>query len=371
MKTTDIKRDDMGMVYLGMIALVAGGAWLLWVTSRPEVTYYGLHWTWQQLACFDWPGAPAFIRAWRNEAATLAAIPNSVPPAKVLDGLNRAGYLFIWVPIVISIRAFIRAHKHPANKTRRLITAESLPKIMAKHSPAVIPVLHYGDLLNADPAEHRRSLNPEEWVAQHALLVNGRLDREKCRELLQADLGKPITKLDDLAPHEKALFAVFGTRLLANGADHKEAQVLLDRLNRSCASGTWQGKAGYPDPSICDAAFAKYSVSPGAAAWCDKHPYPRTMLHAMHKASLAFGRLPSSHFRWLKGIDRTLWYALNTTGRKAPFVESAAVFSQTLWEDFAFEQGYRLTEPVLDDAIDGIEDYLVKIGLMASTRTKE
>ena len=95
------------------------------------------------------------------------------------------------------------------------------------------------------------------------------------------------------------------------------------------------------------------------------------MLHAMHKASLAFGRLPSSHFRWLKGIDRKLWYALNTTGRKAPFVESVAVFTQTLWEDFAFENGYRLTEPALDDAIGGIEAYLVKIGIVAPTRTRE
>lgn len=371
MQTSDIKRDDMGVAYISMVALVVGGAWLIWLTSRPEVTYYGLLWTWQQLACFDWPGAPTFVISWRNEAAALAAAPQTVPLERVLEGLNRAGYLFIWIPILVSLRALISAHKHPANKTRRRITAAALPQIMSKHSPAVIPVLHYGDLLNTDPMEHRRSLNPEEWVAQHGLLVNGILDREKCHALLQADLGTPISNLNELAPHEKALFAVFGTRLLANGAEHKEAQVLLDRLNRSCASGTWQGQKGYPDLSLCDAAFAKYAANPDAAGWCAKHPYPRTMLHAMHKASLAFGRLPSSHFRWLKGMDRKLWYALNTTGRKAPFVESAAVFSQTLWEDFAFEQGYRLTEPVLADAIDGIEDYLIKIGLMAATRTKE
>ena len=91
----------------------------------------------------------------------------------------------------------------------------------------------------------------------------------------------------------------------------------------------------------------------------------------MHKAALASGKLPSSHFRWLKGIDRRLWYALNTTGRKSPFVESAAVFTQTLWEDFAFDNGYRLTEPCLEDAIDGIEAYLVKIGLMAARPTEE
>ena len=91
----------------------------------------------------------------------------------------------------------------------------------------------------------------------------------------------------------------------------------------------------------------------------------------MHKAALKTGKLPSSHFRWLKGMDRQLWYALNTTGRKGPFIESAAVFTQALWEDFATDEGYRLPTPHLDDAIDGIETYLVKIGLMATQPAKE
>lgn len=91
----------------------------------------------------------------------------------------------------------------------------------------------------------------------------------------------------------------------------------------------------------------------------------------MHKAALATGKLPSAHFRWLKGLDRQLWYALNTTGRKGPFIESAAVFTQALWEDFAADNGYRLDAPQLDDAIDGIEAYLVKIGLTTTQHSKE
>jgi intracellular multiplication protein IcmP len=368
MQGSDIKRDDMGMVYLGMLALATALGYLFWQTSHEEIAYFGLKWAWYQIGCFDWPIAPAPIAHWRQEAATLAGAPGAVDFDRFFAFMNKAGYLFVWIPLLLTLRGAVRAHRHPSNRTRRRITAASLPHIMAEHSPAVIPSLYYGDLLNTDPEEHRSALNPEDWVSRHAVLVNGMLDRAKCRELLIADLGKPVATLAELNSHERALFAIFGARLLADGSDHAQAQALLDKLNRSCHRGTWQGKPGYPDLSLCDVAFAKYAAHPDAAGWLSKHPYPRTLLHAMHKAALAFGRLPSSHFRWLKGIDRTLWYALNTTGRKAPFVESAAVFTQTLWESFAFDNGYRLSEPCIEEAIDGIEAYLAKIGLMAAQR---
>ena len=50
--------------------------------------------------------------------------------------------------------------------------------------------------------------------------------------------------------------------------------------------------------------------------------------------------------------------------------QTAAVFTQALWEDFAHDCGYQLTEPYVDDAIHGIEKYLIKIGLM-QPRQKE
>lgn len=143
------------------------------------------------------------------------------------------------------------------------------------------------------------------------------------------------------------------------------AQQLLDDLNRSCHTGTFEGKKGYPDLGLADAAFKKYSVHPDAQAWLLKHPYPRTMLFAMHKRASESGKLPSSQFRWLKGMDRNLFYALNIGKRKAPFLEQGAVFTQMLWEEFAENVGYRLTEPFVEDAIDGVEKYLAKLGLVA------
>lgn len=365
MKSTEARNDDMAAVYAGVIALIAIAAFAGWTLNHTILSYLGLKWAWYQLGLLDFAGAPPVLHEWRLNIASLAATPEQADLKTLWMWLNRAGYVLVPIPVLLTVRGIIATLRHPSNFTSRRITAATMPKIMSKHSPAVIPVLQYGDLLNTDPIEHRRSLNPEEWVAANSLLVNGALDRSKCLQLLQLNLGKRITQLAELAPHERALFAVFGARLFADGSDHAAAQQLLDVLNRSCRKRKWHGRAGYPDLKLADKAFKKYASHPQAETWLAKHPYPRTLLHSMHKEALAFGRLPSAHFRWLKGMDRPLWYALNTTGRKAPFMESAAVFTQALWESFADKHGYRLAEPCLDAAVDGIEAYLAKIGLLA------
>lgn len=369
------RRDDMGIVYLGVGALTVGLCIYIWYAAHSDIVYYGLLASHTQLSWLDYPFMPDAIREWKAEAAKLAAKPAKVSFHQFLDAMNKTGYLYVWIPILLTINGIRLAHRHKGNMTRRRITVQSLPWIMAQHSPAIIPTLYYGDkdtlLLNVDPEEHRSAINPEEWIEQHGLLINGVLDRDKCRELFIADLGTRITSLDEMQPQEKALFAVFGTRLFGGEDDAANTQNLLDALNRSCHQNTWNGRKGYPDLTITDDAFARYAQHSDAQKWLEKHPYPRTLLHAMHKEALTTGKLPSSHFRWLKGMDRGLWYALNTTGRKTPFLESAAVFTQTLWEEFAHEHGYQLTAPYVDDAIDGLEAYLGKIGLLPRNKDKE
>lgn len=362
-------RDDMGLVYICLIAMTVGFMWFLWNSSHATIVYYGLNWVGYQLMAFDHAFMPDAIAHWRYEAAFLVARSQSVSFEQFVAVMNKTGYLFVLIPILLTVRGIKLVIKDKRNLTRRRVTAQSLPWIMSQHSPAIIPSLYYGDkdtlLLNVDPEEHRSARSPEEWVEQHGLLINGSLDRKQCRTLLIAELGSPVSSLEALQPQEKALFAVFASRLIGDEKDNAAAQTLLDRLNRSCHTHRWKGKRGYPDLTMTDAAFAKYARHPDATSWLQKHPYPRTLLHSMHKAALLSGKLPSSHFRWLKGMDRPLWYALNTTGRKTPFIESAAVFTQALWEEFAFDAGYRLVEPYVDDAVDGVEAYLIKIGLMA------
>lgn len=361
--------EGMGVVWLVMIALPLAFGWMFWHRWHGTISYWSLKWVWYQLAVFDWPFMPEVIREWRAQAASMAMYPARVTFPELLSMLNKAGYFYIILPLVIIARGFLAAHRHPMNKTRRKVTVETLPWIMSKHSPAIIPSLYYGNpqtlLLNDDPVEHRSAVHPEEWALEHGLIVNNKLDRERCGQLMIDFLGTPVASLNDLSPTERALFAVFGARLLSDGKDIRVAQQLLDELNRSCHTGTFEGKKGYPNLGLTDAAFKKYAAHPDAQAWLLRHPYPRTMLFAMHKLASKSGKLPSSQFRWLKGMDRNLFYALNIGLRKAPFLEQGAVFTQMQWEEYAENVGYRLTEPSIEDAIDGVEKYLAKLGLVA------
>lgn len=359
---------SMSLVWLILIGILVGWGWMIWHRWHGYISYWALKWVWYQLALFDWPIAPDIIRRWRFEAAQMASAPGRVGFHELLRMLNIAGYFFIVIPIALTIRGIVKAHKHPSNKTKRKVTVETLPWIMSNHSPAIIPSLYYGDpntlLLNDDPIEHRSAIHPDEWVREHGLVVNRRLDKARCLELLKQDLGNPVESIQELSATERAMFAVFATRLFSEGKELKSAQALLDALNRSCHTNTFEGKKGYPALRLADATFAKYADHPQVRAWLDRHPYPRTLLYSMHLEASKSGKLPSSQFRWLKGMDRPLFYALNLGLRKAPFLEASAVFTQKLWEDYAFDTGYRLTEPCLDDAVIGIQTYLQKIGIV-------
>lgn len=378
---------DMGTVYLGLSIGLAIIVVVLWYVRHAEISYYGLKWAWIQLGWLDWPFMPSIVRQLRAEAAQLAAQPHTVSFGQLVKVLNQAGFVFISMPVLMTIRAMLSAHRHRAMKTKRVITVETLPWLMAKHQPSGIPVLYYGDLLNSDPPEQRWSQHPEEFVAEHGLLLNHELDRAKCRRIFIEQLGRRISSVEELQGPARALFAVFAQQVCSRAHDRSKALDLIDALNLSCHDHTFKGKPGYPDLGLAEKTFKKYAEHPEMLALLAQHPYERTFMSALHKrccysgnldvvtsaslASVGAGDFASVNFRWLKGMDRTLWYTLNCTGRQGPFVENAGVYTQTLWEQFVADVGYLLSEPYVDDAIDGLHGHLVKIKLISKEQPNE
>lgn len=360
-----MRKNEMGWIYLGLLFTLFLLVYILWNKYHFEIvtksTYYSYHIV-NRLTFLE------FFKELKKEAAFLYKNAGQVTFSQLISHLNKISYLFVIIPVLLTLNALRRATKHPANYSQRKINIQNLPHIIAHHSPAIIPSLYYGDeetlLLNVDSEEHKSALTPEEWAVKHQLVINGFLDIERCKKCFVEDLGKKINSIDELTHVEKVFFAIFATRIFGEKTELKQAQELLDALNRSCHFNSWQGKRGYPDLTLTNKVYKKFSNHPKIGEWIEKHSYSRTLLHAMHKQALKVGKLPSSHFRWLKGMDRGLFYALNTTGRKTPFVESAAVFTQTLWEEFVFERNIKLEEPAIEDAVMGLQNYLKKISFI-------
>jgi intracellular multiplication protein IcmP len=284
------------------------------------------------------------------------AIENSerVPFAALRIAGNQVGVFY--VPIVIGLAAYSirRALATPILKSYRVHDSKSLMEAQARVFPSILPVIDL-DLTDDTSARWAVSRRPEEFARDHGLVADGKFNRQRAKIVFLEQLGRWIKHPDQLYHHEKALFSVFAARII----DGREAsKALLDGLNRSA-----RNKDSRPNYKLAQQAYTKYRQHPDMLAMLRQHPYSRTFLFALLLKARETGVLASSEFLWLKPNDRMLWYPLNSAGRKTPFVDGAAVFSQYQAERVAADANRELVEPYIERAIDGLATYLKKIGI--------
>lgn len=123
------------------------------------------------------------------------------------------------------------------------------------------------------------------------------------------------------AAHERALLAVIGLQVFCN--DRQGATRLADDLNRSCLQRGLLRRRIDPLPlwRLCEVPLQRVLAAPGVTDWLAMHVSVRSALAVLYGRDL---RLPSARFRWLKGVDRTLWYALHSADTAKVFVEGPA-----------------------------------------------
>ncbi|EBQ5236478.1 conjugal transfer protein TrbA, partial [Salmonella enterica] len=281
-----------------------------------------------------------------------------------------AGILYVFM-LPVTVYGLVATRNHPLSITRRKIDIHTLPKIMSTFSPAIIPALQYGDpktqLLNVDPPEHRSGMTPDEFAISHKLVIGQRLDHERARQAFDAQLGTPLLSESSFSAHERALVAIIGLQVFCD--DRSAALELRDALNRSCGKRQREhgNKRGYPQLSLAEKAFRQVMATPQAKAWIRRHSTTRTALSALHAQDL---RLPAGQFRWLKGIDRTLWYVLSSSDRSKCFVEGAGVVTAAQWESLVSQLSKKLKvvipapENLTAFAVRGLEDDLRNIGMV-------
>lgn len=395
---------DWTLAAFGLFVIVVVVSLFMRVTVIQWVTT-GLYVLW---SFADFPRIHPYVGQRLNLLASIHNQATLVSWSDFSRALNLTAGILLVVMVPLAIIGIISVRLHPAARTRRPLNVRTLPRIMANMSPAIIPALQYGDpktqLLNTDPPEHRSAQAPDEFAIEHKLVVNRRLNRERAEHLFVSQLGPrlsterlPVPAVPVLVPeagllghilwrlrcwqhrqkessplrpqfeqfrdYERALFAVFGLQFFLD--KRKEAERLLDNLNRSTRN---RKTPGYPDLRLAARAFCLVARSPEALAWIQRYGYARTAIAALHNNDL---HLPGARFRWLKGLDRTLWYALSSTGRPFPFVEGAGVVSQAHWETLAAQYQVRLTRPVMALALDGLETDLITLGAVVNPTPRQ
>lgn len=359
--------NDQGSMMLMALALI-----LIAIVIFHSIFYYAccamLYYLWY-LA--DFASIHTYVAGKINLLAWASNRVEDLSLGEFLEVMNQtAGILYVFM-LPVTVYGLVATRNHPLSITRRKIDIHTLPKIMSTFSPAIIPALQYGDpktqLLNVDPPEHRSAMTPDEFAISHKLVIGQRLDHERARQAFDAQLGTPLLSESSFSAHERALVAIIGLQVFCD--DRPAALELRDALNRSCGKRQREhgNKRGYPQLSLAEKAFRQVIGTPQAKAWIRRHSTTRTALSALHAQDL---RLPAGQFRWLKGIDRTLWYVLSSSDRSKCFVEGAGVVTAAQWESLVSQLSKKLKvvipapENLTAFAVRGLEDDLRNIGMV-------
>ncbi len=319
-----------------------------------------LYWLW---LIVDFGPTHAWVASKVNLLASLANTAKTVTFDQWLSAMNQtSGILFVFVGPIVAMSALgLVQHPMLPFRSKRLVTAKTLPKIVSGFAPSVIPIVAaYGPngLKDDTSAENAWALKPEEFADQHNLINRKVLDRKALQAVFEAQVGPLHDGAEGWTDYERALLAVFGLQVFLG--DRKAATKLLDDLNRSCLVKGLRRKASYlPLYSLANKAFAQVVATPGCAELLAVHKYKRTALAGLYGRDL---HLPSSRFRWLKVVDRTLWYALHSADTAKVYVEGAGALGQTRAEKRAVELKLPLDTLMVKKAIDGQQSELEGIG---------
>lgn len=346
-----------------LLLMLGAGLALCWFFFDTFVywTSWILYWLW---LIVDSGPTHLWVASKVNLLASLANNAKTVTFDQWLGVMNQtSGILFLFVgPIVLLSGVGLAQHPMLPFRSRRLITAKTLPKIVSAFAPSVIPIVaaHGPNGLKDDSsAANAWALKPEEFAERHNLISRKILDREATQAAFEAQVGPLHNGAQGWTDYERALLAVFGLQVFLG--NRKAATKLLDDLNRSCMVKGLRRKAPtyLPLYSLADKAFAQVMAAPGCAELLAMHKYKRTALAGLYGRDL---RLPSARFLWLKGVDRTLWYALHSADTAKVFVEGAGALGQARAEKRAVELKLPLDRLMVKKAIDGQQSELEGIG---------
>ena len=186
------------------------------------------------------------------------------------------------------------------------------------------------------------------------------LGSSEVSELLIPQLGPSWNGFEDLPPMYKALAAILSLHLEFNEIGCRVLQETIAlRAREAWTRGVRLDEVIRTDPPLLDEVLKVLKSNCGRAALSEanRHGWRKTafmgMLEAARKRS---GVLGSASLLWLKREDRSLWYALNSTGNAVAVAEAAGALSHFRAECRA---GQPLLTPMVAQAAHAtIDDYL-------------
>lgn len=173
------------------------------------------------------------------------------------------------------------------------------------------------------------------------------IDQYKTKLAFTKQLGPLFPGIDALAPHEKAIFAILSAFI---NYKRDEGEAAMEAIVGQITPEQIKKKK---IPYHTDNLLKKYRKTAPVEAILKKHAYTSTVFTQMLVEARQSGIILNSLMLWLKPIDRNMWYVINNVGRKAVFIEAAAVHAHWLSEK---RLGFAIKQAMIDEAIFALDE---------------
>lgn len=196
---------------------------------------------------------------------------------------------------------------------------------------------------------------PFEWLKLHNIsFEDGELDREAAAAAFAEQLGKPWHGVARADLPVQTFLILAGMHLTRN----KAAMSSREEVSIAWAAG---GNGTEKMKEIVAEGLKNEKLVSTIDKVCSKHAFAHTAVIALlDLARRKGGVFPAADFVWIRKVDRNLWYAVNNVGRRRFHTEGAGAISHFFAERVV---GSQLPDPQVDEAVNGIEDYLAEHGI--------
>jgi len=273
-------------------------------------------------------------------------------------------YINIPVAILLIALAGYLYFKHPETRFNSVFDMKRLLAKEKDNWPQIMPISSL-DLINTPVNEGpwAMALAPMEFAKKYKLLKEERLAPQrsvsrnqqqnitvtviddKADQVFANQLGPLWQSPDELPIYAQALFAIFAARGLQQ---RKSALHMLQQISRSAAGGT-----GHLDFTGVKELLEKNKKNTTIELVANRHAYMMCTMASMLLFARTDGVLATADFLWLKPVDRTLWYMLNSVGRQTPFSEVGGPFAHWLAERSLKR---RISQPMVHEATKALTE---------------
>lgn len=359
------QQGDNSLTPFWIICGLFAVGWGIWYFAHEQISWFIL-----QVRLYEARLIGFFIGSSANEL--IGSIRNISPSSADFNVLNNIStvvgdYLRYPVIVILIVLALIIYLGKATARFKKTYSMHQLVQDERESWPQITPVANL-DLVHTDidKGPWAMALSPMQFAKKHNLLQEERilateaasslqraktvvsLRRDDAHEVFSLQLGKYWTGVENLNKPTKALFAAFAARV---GRDQEGSQKLLLQISNST-------KTGKLDFSGVDALLAKHKDHREVVRVTQRHAYILTVMASLLEVAREDGVLASADFLWLKPVDRSLWFILNSVGRQTPFPEVSGIFAHWLAEKVLRQ---KISVPMVEEAVNALEKALKEV----------